>query len=183
MVEKMRDLGLSISMEEVIAESGGGVVARPHMAKALVRKGIVPTIRDAFHLYLSEGAAGYVPRERLEPAEASDLIHSAGGIAVIAHPVTLKLDPAELVPEFARLRDAGMDGVECYYSQFSAEQSEQFLAAANAVGLVPSGGSDFHGEARPDVRLGQVVDGRPAPYTVLEGLKQAYARRFGAAVK
>ncbi len=179
MVEKMRSLGLAITMEDVVAESGGGVVARPHMAMALVRKGIVPNVRDAFRQYLSEGAPAHVPRDKIGPREASDLIHSAGGLAVVAHPISLGLEPDEVPAEFARLKNEGLDGVECYYSRFTHEESQLFLAAAETVGLLPTGGSDYHGAARPEIMLGNVIDGAPAPYSLLERLKQAREFRYG----
>ena len=179
MLEKMRGLGLPVTMEDVLAESGGGVVARPHMAMALVRKGVVPSVREAFRLYLGDGAPAHVPKEKFGPKEAFDLIHSAQGIAVIAHPMTLNLPPEQVPAEFARLKHEGLDGVECFYSQFTDEQSTFFLAAARATGLQPSGGSDFHGASRPEIELGNVINGAPAPYEMLDGLKRAHARRFG----
>jgi predicted metal-dependent phosphoesterase TrpH len=179
MVERMQNLGLDLTMEDVIAESGGGVIARPHMAKALVRKGVVSTVREAFELYLGEGRPAHIPKDKISIQQGIDLIHSAGGLASAAHPNSLGLDSHQAIPAFKRFREIGLDGVECYYSQFTPEQTEFYLRAASDVGLLPTGGSDFHGDSKPHVQLGQVIDGRPVAYDVLHRLKRARVRRFG----
>ena len=179
MVDRMRELGLPVTMDDVAAESGGGVIGRPHMAKALMRKGIVASVRDAFNQYLAEGAPAHIPKDKIQVREGIDLIHSAGGLAVVAHPISLGLEPENVVPELRRFKEMGLDGVECCYSQFTPEQVNFYLAAAGEVELLPTGGSDFHGAAKPSVRLGQIIDGGPVPYEMLRELKKARDRRLG----
>jgi predicted metal-dependent phosphoesterase TrpH len=172
MVARMQEGGLPITMEEVVAEAGGGLVGRPHMALALVRKGIVASTQEAFDRYLGTGSPFNVPKERLGPEEAIDLIHQAAGKAVLAHPYTIRLDGDALAAEIERLRDLGLDGLEAYYSQHSPQQTSAFRALAERLDLRVTGGSDFHGRSKPHVSLGVVYEGRALPYAVLEALRQ-----------
>lgn len=172
MLARMQEGGLPISMEDVVAEAGGGLVGRPHMALALVKKGVVATTQEAFDRYLGAGTPFNIPKERLSPVEAIDLIHAAGGKAVLAHPYTIKLAGDAFEAEMARLRGLGLDGLEAYYSQHSAEQVAAFLAVAERLGLKVTGGSDYHGRSKPHVKLGVVHGGQPMPYAVLEALRE-----------
>jgi predicted metal-dependent phosphoesterase TrpH len=171
MIARMQEGGLPITMADIVAEAGGGVVGRPHMALALVRKGVVSSTQEAFDLYLGAGSRFNIPKERLQPAEAIDLIHRAGGKAVLAHPCTIKLEGEAFATEIGRLRDLGLDGLEAYYSQHSPEQTAAFLAVAERHGLRVTGGSDFHGRSKPHVHLGVIHAGRALPYAVLEALR------------
>ena len=113
MVRKMRDLGFDITMEEIVAESGGGQVGRPHMARALMKKGYVSSVQDAFDRYLADGKPLHVPKVKLSPVEAIELVHGAGGVAVLAHPRYMDYPgEGELAAELGRLKDAGLDGLE-----------------------------------------------------------------------
>jgi predicted metal-dependent phosphoesterase TrpH len=171
MAERMQELGIPITLEEIIAESGGGQVGRPHMAMAMLKKGLVGSMQEAFDKYLADGAIAHLPKDKITLEEGLDLIHGAGGLASLAHPTSLKLDDAALAPELVRLRTAGLDGLECYYSQHTVERTEALLAMAQEAGLLPTGGSDFHGAAKPHVFLGRVFGDRPAPTSVLDALK------------
>lgn len=171
MIARMQEGGLPITMADVVAEAGGGLVGRPHMALALVRKGVVASTQEAFDRYLGAGCPFNIPKERLSPEEAIDLIHRAGGRAVLAHPYTIRLEGEAFAAEIARLRDLGLDGIEAYYSQHSPEQTAAFLDLARRLGLRVTGGSDFHGRSKPHVHLGVVHEGRPLPYAVLEALR------------
>jgi predicted metal-dependent phosphoesterase TrpH len=177
MVARMQELGLPVTREDVLAESGGGQVGRPHMALALMRKGVVSSVRDAFDRYLADGAPAHIPKDKVSVEEGIDIIHRAGGLAVLAHPSSLKLDDAELARELHRLKWLGLDGLECYYSQHTPERTEALLELAGATGLLVTGGSDFHGAARPGVILGVVYQGLPAPAELLDRLKAARSRR------
>jgi predicted metal-dependent phosphoesterase TrpH len=172
MLERLQALGLPLTLEDVVREAGGGQIGRPHMALALVRQGVVASTQEAFDRYLADGRPGHVPKLKLPPEEAIPLIHAAGGRAVLAHPYSLRFpDTAAFDVEIARLREAGLDGLEAYYSQHTPEQTARFLALAARVGLLVTGGSDFHGRSKPHVHLGVVHDGQALPDELLEALR------------
>lgn len=171
MLDKLRACNIELSMEEVIAESGGGQLGRPHMAKALERKGVVESVQQAFDLYLGEGGKAYVPKDKITLEEGIQLIHQSKGLAVLAHPSTLKLSEADLEIALIKFKSLGLDGMECYYSQYSLEQIDRYIALAFKVGLLVTGGSDFHGTTKPNVFLGRVVENNPAPDAILHAMK------------
>jgi predicted metal-dependent phosphoesterase TrpH len=176
MLRKMHEAGLDITMEDIEAESGGGQIGRPHMARALLKKGYVESVQDAFDRYLADGKPLHVPKVKLSPTEAIDLIHSAAGVAVLAHPKYMEYGPEELEAELGRLKDAGLDGLECYYSQHTEAETALYLRLAARFGFVVTGGSDFHGVSKPTVPLGVVYQGRGADDELLIGLKRAAGR-------
>lgn len=182
MAAKMEELGLPVTLEDIIAESGGGQVGRPHMAMAMVKKGLVSTVQEAFDKYLADGAMAHFPKDKITAEEGMALIHAAGGLAVMAHPASLKMDNEALLEDLKRLKAQGLDGIECYYNNHTPERSRELLAMANEVGLVATGGSDFHGAAKPNVFLGVVVDGGPVPNAVLANLKERKTLRHGITV-
>jgi hypothetical protein len=179
MIAKMQALGLPITLEEVAAEAGSETIGRPHMALALAKKGIVGSVQEAFDRYLADGALAHVPKDKIALEEGIALIQSAGGLAFLAHPHTLKLAADTLPAELLRLREMGVDGVECYYSQYDPARTSQFLQLAREAGLLASGGSDFHGVTKPHVRLGCVDGDRPAPAALLAAMKERLRERFG----
>lgn len=172
MVEKMQTLGIPITLEEVRAASGGGQIGRPHMAQAMLKKGLVESAQEAFDKYLADGAAAHVPKDKISLEEGVELIHAAGGLAVLAHPASLKLADSDLANELIRLHTLGLDGVECYYSQHSSERTQSLLSMASAAKLLPTGGSDFHGIPKPHVFLGHVCGDQPAQDSLLDDLKK-----------
>jgi len=150
LVERLQELGLDITMEEVAARAGG-MTGRPHFARLLVEKGYVSNMQQAFDDYLDESAKGYVTRREPQFAEAAQRIGQAGGIASLAHPVRLREDVANVLP---KLRADGLAAIEVYHSDHSAEQTNLYLHLANEHGLLVTGGSDFHGAAKPEIQLG-----------------------------
>jgi predicted metal-dependent phosphoesterase TrpH len=171
-IEKLRDMGIKITYEEVTASSGGGQVGRPHFARVLMKKGYVRTISEAFEKYLKNGGPAYVEKERFSPEECITLIHKAGGVAVLAHPFTLYLSVEELDRLLEQLTPTGLDGVEAYYSVHTPEQTAQYEQLVRKWGLVATGGSDFHGEYKPKIDLGVGTGSLQVPYSVLEELKR-----------
>jgi len=177
MIRKMQELGFEVRMEEVTAESGGGQVGRPHMARVLVNKGYATSIQDAFDRFLGDGKPLHIPKVKLSPAEAIDLVHETGGVAVVAHPKYLEFpEEAELAAELARLKQLGLDGLECYYSQHTEAETAQYLRLAEQLELLTTAGSDFHGSSKPTVPLGVVHQGRGGDASLLERLKSAAGR-------
>jgi hypothetical protein len=151
MVSKLRELGLDFSPEDVFQHVDDGSAGRVHVAQELVRQGVVSDIKDAFNRYLAEDKPAYVAKKRLTPSEAIRLIHEAGGVAVLAHPGAGET----LRDTLDELEEAGLDGIEVHYPGHSPEQEAWWLDAARKLDLVVTGGSDFHGEAKPHIRIGQ----------------------------
>lgn len=149
MVKRLARLGLHLRWEEIRAQAGTESVGRPHIARALVQAGYVPTVKAAFELYLNRGCPAYVPRMKLTPAEAIALVQRSGGVAVLAHPGLLSRP--EVLEELLPL---GWQGVEVFYPQHSELVMAALLAIARDRGLVPTGGSDFHGEGHAGPSLG-----------------------------
>lgn len=180
MAQKMAALGLPVTMGDVRAEAGedAEVIARPHFARALMKKGVVSSVKEAFDRYLSTGKPLYMPKGVLTPRDAIALLHGAGGVAVMAHPGLVPLNAAALADRIANLaEEAKMDGIEAYYSQHSPADTQRFLDIAEQHHLLVTGGSDFHGTAKPQVPLGIVFDGKAAPYALLTRLSEALRKQ------
>lgn len=154
LLAKLASLGIPVSEEEVVAEARGGLIGRPHFAAVLVRHGVVPSIAEAFTRLLAKGAPAYVERTRVEFADIADVANRSGAVAVVAHPLSLGLAPDELAPALRRFAAAGFVGLECYYGSYSPEERSMLIGLARENGLVPTGGSDFHGSYKPGLALG-----------------------------
>jgi len=176
-VEKLGQLGVALTLPEVEAASGGGLVGRPHFAKVLVDKGYVATRQEAFDRYLAKGRPAYVDKARLSPEESIALIRAAGGVAVLAHPLQLQTpDEATLDAILRALVEAGLQGLECHYRNHTPEDTRRFLALAKRYGLLVTGGSDFHGTNRPGIRLGVGEGELKVPGECWESLTNALRR-------
>ena len=153
-IEKLRELGCELTYDEVKAVAGSGTVGRPHIAQVLMRKGYVQSVAEAFEKYLADGGPAYITRALPSPAEAIALIREVGGIPSLAHPVyiTRLAEPFEQV--CATLKGHGLVGLETLYSSHTPQQTERFLSIAREHGLLPTGGSDFHGDAKPGNLVG-----------------------------
>jgi hypothetical protein len=141
MVEKLRALGLDVTWEQVQRIAGEASVGRPHVAQALLEKGYITNIAEAFERYIGRNGPAYAEREKLTPVEAVQTIVRLGGVACLAHPHDLN----DLDDLLAELKAAGLAGMEVYYKDYDAATVERLLAAAKRFDLVPWGGSDFHG--------------------------------------
>jgi predicted metal-dependent phosphoesterase TrpH len=173
MAQRMAVLGLPLTMDDVRAEAGpdSQVVARPHFAQALLKRGLAASVQDAFDRYLATGKPLYLPKQVLTPHDAIALIHNAGGVAVMAHPGLVPLGDDALAARIAHLAaQSGMDGIEAFYSQHTQAQTDRFLQIAKQNHLIVTGGSDFHGTPKPHVPLGIVYRGKPAPASLLDAL-------------
>jgi len=153
MVARMNQLGFAVTLAEVEAVAGGAHLGRPHLALALVNRGVVGSAKEAFDRFLGDGRPGWVDRSRLLAEEAIAMLHRAGGTATIAHPGSSKVSPYTL----ERLARAGLDGLEVFHPDHVPSQRDAFLRRADQLGLVPTAGSDFHGpRVSPDRALGMV---------------------------
>lgn len=173
MFEKIRECGFDITPEDIL-ENGKVTVehaGRLHMANALVRKGYAADKNDAFDRFLMRGRPCYAEKFSLSPEESVKLIKRCGGISIWAHPALAMDNEADMLEMAERLKSAGLDAMECYYSTYTVEMSRMCKSVAQKTGLLMSGGSDFHGANKPDVRLGEVSEG-VVPYEILEKLKQ-----------
>lgn len=150
-VARLNELGVRLELAAVLEQAAGGAVGRPHVARAMIAEGWAVDFRDAFDRYLGNGRPAYVAKDRLAIADAIALIHRAGGIAVLAHPA--HGGTRERVESFVR---AGIDGVEVRHPSHSSEDMARLLALVEHFGLVPSGGSDWHGAAEGSRVLGMM---------------------------
>ncbi|MGB9712669.1 MAG: PHP domain-containing protein [Dissulfurimicrobium sp.] len=176
-LERLAQMGKPLSLKELEDMSGGGQIGRPHIAKAMVRHGYVGSTGEAFARFLKKGASAYVPKSILSPKEAVDAIHAAGGLAVLAHPISLACeDEAGFDALVGRLASKGLDGMECYYSEHSLDFTKTCLAIASKYGLVATGGSDYHGSAKPQIAIGRGRGGLCVPYDCVEALKARLKR-------
>jgi len=166
---RLAALGLPIDVERVFALVQEGSAGRPHVARVMLERGYVKTVREAFDKYLAAGKPAHVPREKLSPEDAVRLLRRAGGVPVLAHPGLSDRD--EIVPSLVA---AGLMGIECYYSEHSPAQRGAYVELCRQHGLVATGGSDFHG---PTVGAGSLGH-PPVPLAVWEALqvKAAEAR-------
>ena len=176
-VKKLNELGISITMKEVEAESGGKQVGRPHFARVLLKKGAVKTMEESFRKYLAKGKPAYVDKRRLSSREALQRIREAGGIASIAHPKQMRLVEPELSKEIERLVGEGLGGLEAYNSCQNREEAGLYMRLAKRFNLFVTGGSDFHGANKPDVELGNLGDGAELNYEVIEAMKTSLGKR------
>jgi predicted metal-dependent phosphoesterase TrpH len=172
-VQRLNELGIPVTFEEVEAEAGGpgAQIGRPHFAAVLVRHGAVPDYQTAFDDYLAKGAKAYIGRKLYKPAEATELMLSAGAVPVLAHPFTLNLEFADLERFVDSLVGAGLKGIEGYHGDLPDVEQEPFRALGRSRNLIVSGGSDYHGDMRPDRGMPGGKHNVICPDEVLEELR------------
>jgi predicted metal-dependent phosphoesterase TrpH len=176
-IAKLNALGIKITLEQVEKISGQGQMGRPHIARALMDSGYVSSIQEAFNLYLRNDGKAYVPKFRFPPAEAIAMIRDVQGAPVLAHPFTLNLGSAfALKNTLEELKALGLAGIEAIYAEHTPEQEALYLKLAGELGLLVTGGSDFHGENKPELTLGTMPCQKRLTYERLEAL-QAWRRR------
>ena len=170
MVKKLAELGLEISFESVMEAAGEGSVGRPHVADALYKHRLTSTYLEAFQKYIATDGPAYVPKTKISPKEAIEIIHGAGGLAILAHPM---IDNA--IHHIDKLVEIGIDGMEMYHCTASRKARQMIKREAEKFGLVLSGGSDYHGrDSRHDV-----IDRSRVPYEFLEAMKTRHQKTRG----
>lgn len=169
-LDAMREMDIGIDLEEVAALSGGGSIGRPHFAAALVRRGLVKNQEQAFSRFLGKGKPFYVPKAALEFSTAAALIKESGGLAVLAHPMSLYLSWGRLPSLVRELKDRGLDGIEAWHPTAKVGACRRLEALGLSLGLFITAGSDFHGEWRPDRKLGITAGNRRISEAVLEAI-------------
>lgn len=154
MVQNFQDDGIQITLDELKEESKEAVITRAHFAKLLVRKHYAASTKEAFIKYLNEDGKYYVNRKFITPEQAIDAITQAGGVPILAHPMLYHLPDEELDSLIARLTKHGLKGIETIYSTYTKEEEQKVRTLANKYNLILTGGSDFHGEVKPDISIG-----------------------------
>ena len=174
-VEKLAELGVRVSWERV-EELATGVVGRPHIARAMVEKGYIHDVHEAFDYYLGDDGRARVQREKLSPLDGLKLVHSAGGVGVAAHPRTVN----NLEETVASLAQAGLVGIEVYAERYAAAQRSKYAALADRHGLVHSGGTDYHGFGfEGEVAPGELGPPRNTPSLLLERARALHGDGVG----
>ena len=177
---KLAALGCPITEEDVRAEAGNAeVVGRPHIAAALIRRGFATDRTDVFRRFLGRGAPAYAERYRLAPEEALSLVAGAGGVVSLAHPASTGYNPAELRRFVGRLAEQGLAGIECLYTGYLPNQVEEYVGLAREFGLLVTGGTDYHGDNKPGIRIGVAYGRLRVPLSAFDSLEArcAAARR------
>lgn len=167
-ITKLQNLGIDISMTEVERKSPEGQTGRPHIAQVMLEKRVIRSIDDGFARFLKKGAVAYVERAVLSAVGAIRLLKDAGGIAVLAHPVTIDITLKKIPQLLEQLKKAGLDGVETYYPIHSSRHQKSLCELARRYNLVVTGGSDYHGDIRP----GTTLAGGKNVYVPIEVLQQ-----------
>lgn len=168
---KLAELGIYLELEEVAAKAGGRTLGRPHIAEVMVDKGYVASFQEAFDRYLAHNKPAYVGRRRISAEEGIALIHGAGGLAFLAHPGVYALPPRILENMVYKLARAGLDGVEVKYSDHLPTDSAFLGRIVDEYDLLASGGTDFHGAAKPGVELGIGRGDLRVPYEFVARMK------------
>ena len=177
---KLNEQGFAITMDELRQEAHGNpVLCRAHFAQIMVRKGYAASVQEAFSKYLSVGCYAYSNRQALTGPEAVSLIREAGGIAVAAHLHLIKMPDDQLKQYLKSLIPYGLDGVEGYYTDYTPDMEQSYRAMAKELGLVISGGTDYHGANKPHITIGSGRGNLEIPYTVLDGLRQRHRDVMG----
>jgi len=159
MIGKLNKLGVDITLDEVVAVSGGGQVGRPHFARLLIEKGFVDNWQQAFDRYLAKGAPAYEDKRRLAPREAISKARAEGALPVLAHPFSLGLDDDNLQKKLVEWKSMGLSGIEVIYPDHDDDYRARLAGLARDLDLIETGGSDFHGTNKPEIELGRGIDG------------------------
>ena len=176
-IRKLNELGVSITLEELLEEAGEGSIGRPHVAKILVRKGVVSSIQEAFDIYLAKGKPAYMDKVKLGEEDAITMIHDAGGLAILAHAHLMNYDTFdEARQRILELKSIGLDGFEIYYSTMPEEYTRGLIELANQEGFVVSGGSDYHGANKDNIEMGTGLGTLHVPDEIYWNLKEAHQR-------
>lgn len=168
--QKLREIGFEVTVEDVRKISPVGNIGRAHFARVMADKGYVSSVKEAFALYLDKGKPGYNSLRLLTAEESIKLIKNAGGKAYLAHLHLTKMQGKELDDYVASLKDAGLDGIEGYYTEYTPEMQKEYQALAKKYGLLISGGTDFHGANKPHIKLGVGYGELKIPYSLVDDI-------------
>lgn len=170
--EMLEKDGFDIRFSEVEHIAGSGILCRAHIAKLMEIKGYSPSPKEAFRQYLNVGCKYYSSTQALTDVECVTAIKQAGGLAFLAHLHLTKKHGDSLLRFIEKLKDAGLDGVEGYYTDYTPEMHKEYTEIAQRYGLLVSGGTDFHGDFKPHISIGRGLGDMEIPYSVLESIKE-----------
>ncbi len=168
----LQEHGIQITYEELLKQFPNSIITRAHYARFMLEHGYIKSIKEAFERYVGDHGPCYVPREKVSPIQAVQLVLEAGGIPVLAHPILYHMSDTRLETLTAELKAAGLVGIEAIYSTYKPHEERQIRALAAKYDLRISGGSDFHGENKPGLDLGVGYGKLFVPYDVLTSLKR-----------
>ena len=172
-VAKLAELGIPVTLEEARAEAGPGLLARAHFAKAMVAKGYVSSVKEAFDTWLGSGRPAYSSQKQaISAKEAIDIIKNAGGVAVAAHLHLMRKEDSVLYEYLRELKSYGLDAIEGWYTDYTPEMETTYRKMASDLGLGLSGGTDFHGAMKPHIAIGRGMGNLDIPYSVLEDIRR-----------
>ena len=172
----LREHGVDITYEALLAEFPGAVITRAHFARYLLSHGYIQSMKEAFDRYVGDHCPCFVPREKVTPAQAVELIRGAGGVPVLAHPILYHMSEERLDNLVAELKSIGLVGIEAIYSTYNTAEERQIRRLAAKYDLKISGGSDFHGANKPKIDLGTGWGKLYVPDDVLEDLRPSHAQ-------
>ncbi|MDL1968317.1 MAG: PHP domain-containing protein [Deltaproteobacteria bacterium] len=173
-VDRLNSFGIDLSMNELLSEVGDAQLGRPHIARLMVKKGYVESIKEAFDKYLGKGKPAYVDKYRVDCFRAIEVILDAGGIPVIAHPFLLNIGNIEDIEELViTLKARGLKGIEVYYPEHSQDNIAKLEDIANRYELLMTGGTDFHGSLKPEIKMGSGKGNFFVPYILYERLMES----------
>ena len=172
MCQNLQAAGIDITFDKLQAENPGAVITRAHYATYLLEHGYVKSRPDAFSQYLGDHTKYFVPREKVTPAQAVELILSADGVPILAHPTLYHMGNYRLCHLVASLKDVGLMGIEGFYSTYTPQDERDMRRIADKYDLLLSGGSDFHGANKPSLDLGAGYGGLFVPEEILDRIKE-----------
>ncbi len=170
--ENLRKIGFPVTVEDAMELAPNGIIGRAHFARVMANRGYVSSVKEAFDKYLANGKPGYSTLQLLTPRDAVELIKAAGGMAFLAHLHLTRLEGEELYDFVRDLKDAGMDGIEGYYTEYTPEMQTEYQDLAKKLDLLISGGTDFHGAMKPHISIGRGLGNMEIPYSILEKMKE-----------
>ena len=173
LVDRLADIGVPVEWSDVVARAGTEAgVGRPHFAATMVAAGYVESMDEAFDRYLGNGRPAYVPKARLTGFDVIALAQRSGGVAVVAHPLSWGLEWGELSEVIEDMAAEGLGGVECVYGRYAPEERQRLKNLADRLGLVATGGSDYHGRHKPELAVGVGTGDLRVPDGVLDRLAE-----------
>jgi hypothetical protein len=162
-LDRLKDIGIRLKAQSVFDISGAGTPGRMHIARAMVKQGLVSSIPEVFRKYIGDKSPAYICEFKLSVPEAIQLVKHVDGVAVLAHPHLLDND--DLIAEFV---EYGLQGLEVYYPEHTQSMVNFYLGLSRHYNLAVTGGSDFHGKAKPGIKVGSIK----IPYDLVEALKK-----------
>ncbi len=171
--ELLKDIGINITVDDILAEATSKVTGRSQIAKAMLKKGYVSTINEAFDKYLKHGRPAYVERTTLSPEKAIEIIKQCGGKSSLAHLNQIGKSNEELYTILTHLKSSGLDAVEGYHTEYTDDMGIRYRKMAADIGLKITGGSDFHGTNKDGYNIGTGNGNLKIPYEILNALRQA----------